>query len=220
MGDAARSTRHPVFARFYAKMAGPGMDKAGIGAYRDRLLAGLTGEVVEVGPGNGLNFGRYPTTVARVVAIEPEPTMRALAEEAAASAPVPIEVVDGHAEKLPLADASFDVAVVSIVLCSVTDQAAALAELHRVLRPGGSLRFFEHVQAEGAGMQRVQKVVDATVWPLMFGGCHSGRNTAAAITAAGFDITELDRFDFPPSRIPSPSSAHILGTATRRDGAR
>jgi ubiquinone/menaquinone biosynthesis C-methylase UbiE len=209
------SKRHPVFARFWAKMAGPGLDKAGIGAYRDRLLAGLTGEVLEVGAGNGLNFSRYPSSVERVVAVEPEPTLRTLAEKAAASAPVAIEVVEGSAEHLPVPDGSFDAAVACVVLCSVADQAAALAELHRVLRPGGTLRFFEHVQAESPWMQRVQKTVDATIWPLLFGGCHSGRDTASAITAAGFEITELDRFDFPPSRIPVPAAAHILGTATR-----
>jgi ubiquinone/menaquinone biosynthesis C-methylase UbiE len=209
------SKRHPVFARFWAKMAGPGLDKAGIGAHRDRLLAGLTGEVLEVGAGNGLNFGRYPSSVERVVAVEPEPTLRSLAEQAAASAPVAIEVVEGSAEHLPVPDGSFDAAVACVVLCSVADQAAALAELHRVLRPGGTLRFFEHVQAGSPWMQRVQKTVDATIWPLLFGGCHTGRDTASAITAAGFEITELDRFDFPPSRIPVPAAVHILGTATR-----
>ena len=212
---AGKSTQHPVFARFWAKMAGPSLIKAGIGAHRDRLLAGLTGEVVEVGSGNGLNFSHYPASVKRVVAVEPEPTLRALAEQAATSAPVTIEVIEGRAERLPFPDASFDAAVVSVVLCSVADPAAALAELHRVLRPGGSLRFFEHVQAEGPWMRRVQKGVDATIWPLLFGGCHSGRDSASAITAAGFEITELDRFNFPPGPLPSPTAAHILGAATR-----
>lgn len=206
--------KHPVFARIYARCAGPCLEKAGIGAHRDRLLAGLTGAVLEVGAGNGLNFPHYPSTVTRVTAVEPEPDLRALAERAARSAPVPVEVVEGRAEALPFPDASFDAVVACLVLCSVTDQSVALREISRVLRPDGTLRFFEHVQADGAGMRRVQQVLDATVWPLFAGGCHTSRDTGAAIAAAGFTITELDSFDFPPTRIPMPVQTHILGTAT------
>lgn len=205
--------KHPVFARVYARYAGPSLEKAGIGVHRDRLLAGLTGDVLEVGAGNGLNFPRYPSTVAGVTAVEPEPDLRALAERAARSAPVPIDVVEGRAEALPFPDESFDAVVVCFVLCSVTDESVALREIRRVLRPGGRLRFFEHVQADGAGMRRVQRALDATVWPLLAGGCHTSRDTGAAIAASGFTITELDSFDFPPSRIPLPIQTHILGTA-------
>jgi ubiquinone/menaquinone biosynthesis C-methylase UbiE len=206
--------KHPVFARIYARCAGPSLERAGIGVHRERLLADLGGEVVEVGAGNGLNFPHYPSTVQRVAAVEPEPDLRRLAELAARSAPVAVEVVDGRAEALPFPDGSFDAAVACLVLCSVTDQGAALREIIRVLRPSGTLHFFEHVQADGTGLRRVQRVLDATVWPLMAGGCHTSRDTAAAISAAGFTITELDSFDFPPSRIPLPIQTHILGTAT------
>ena len=207
--------KHPVFARIHAKCAGPSLEKAGIGKHRDRLLAGLSGEVVEVGAGNGLNFPHYPATVQRVVAVEPEPDLRGLAEKAARSASVPVEVVEGRAEALPFPDGSFDAAVACLVLCSVTEQGAALNEISRVLRPGGTLRFFEHVQADGAGMRRVQRALDATIWPLVAGGCHTSRDTAAAIAAAGFTITELDCFEFPETRIPLPIQTHILGTASR-----
>lgn len=207
--------KHPVFARIYAKCAGPSLEKAGIGKHRDRLLAGLSGEVVEVGAGNGLNFPHYPATVQRVVAVEPEPDLRGLAEKAARSASVPVEVVEGRAEALPFPDGSFDAAVACLVLCSVTEQGAALNEISRVLRPSGTLRFFEHVQADGAGMRRVQRALDATIWPLVAGGCHTSRDTAAAIAAAGFTITELDCFEFPETRIPLPIQTHILGTASR-----
>jgi ubiquinone/menaquinone biosynthesis C-methylase UbiE len=204
----------PLFARFYARISRV-MEQAGVGEHRDRLLAGLSGEVIETGAGNGLNFAHYPAQVSQVLALEPEPRLRALAEQNAGAAPVPVEVVDGVAERIPAPDGSFDAAVACLMLCSVPDQAAVLGELHRVLRPGGQLRFFEHVQAETAGMRQVQRVLDGTVWPVLFGGCHSGRDTAAAISGAGFTIDRLERFEFPESRLPSPTSAHILGSATR-----
>ncbi|MFF5973892.1 class I SAM-dependent methyltransferase [Streptomyces sp. NPDC012769] len=206
---------HPIFARFYAGFAGPALERAGIAAHRERLLAGLTGEVVEIGAGNGLNFPHYPPEVDRIVAVEPEPTLRALARRAAHQAPAPVEIEPARAERLPFRDASFDAAVACLTLCSVADPRAALAELHRVLRPGGQLRFYEHVRADSPAMRRVQRVLDATIWPRLMGGCHTGRDTQRAITAAGFTLTALDRFDFPPTRIPSPAAAHILGTAVR-----
>ncbi|WMX48559.1 class I SAM-dependent methyltransferase [Streptomyces roseicoloratus] len=217
-GDSGRSRAHPVFARFYAKVAGPALDKAGVAEHRRRLLSGLTGDVIEVGAGNGLNFGHYPPGVRHVLAVEPEPRLRALARQAARTAPVPVEVTAGVAEELAVPAASYDAAVVCLTLCSVSDPGAALSELHRVLRPGGELRFFEHVRAESAGMRRVQRVLDATVWPLLVGGCHTGRDTRAAITAAGFSLTSIDTFPFPETRVPSPAATHILGTAVRLPG--
>lgn len=106
----------------------------------------------------------------------------------------------------------FDVAVVSLVLCSVPDQHRALTEVRRVLRPGGELRFFEHVRAATRGLQRV---LDATVWPLVGGGCHAARSIVAAITGAGFDIEDVDAFRFPVTRVALPTSPHVLGVARR-----
>ncbi|WP_282692475.1 class I SAM-dependent methyltransferase [Streptomyces sp. CC208A] len=206
---------HPLFARFYAAFAGPALEKAGITEHRRRLLAGLTGEVIEIGAGNGLNFPHYPPGVTRLVAVEPEPNLRRLAQRAARDAPVPVEVESARAERLPFPDASFDAAVACLTLCSIAAPAAALAELHRVLRPGGQLRFFEHVQAGTPVIRGVQRALDATVWPRLMGGCHTGRDTQAALTAAGFTLTDVDRFDFPEARIPMPAAAHILGTAVR-----
>jgi ubiquinone/menaquinone biosynthesis C-methylase UbiE len=149
----------PRFARMYPKAAARA-DRRGASEHRRRLLQDLGGQVVEVGAGNGLNFAHYPPIVTEVIAIEPEPTLRALAQHAAAEAPVPVSVHDGTADTLPLADGEMDAAVASLVLCSVPDQARALAELHRVLRPGGELRFYEHVIARCQPKRAILQIAD------------------------------------------------------------
>jgi ubiquinone/menaquinone biosynthesis C-methylase UbiE len=211
--DDHHHASHPLFARFYAWMA-PRMEAGGFGEHRAALLDGLAGEVIEVGAGTGLNFPRYPQAVSRVLAVEPEPHLRAAAETEAGRAPVPVEVVDGWADDLPAGDAAFDAAVTSLVLCSVPDQGRALAEVRRVLRPGGELRFLEHVRADGTALARTQRALDATVWPRLGAGCHLARDTVAAIEDAGFTIARLDRFRFPDARISLPASPHVLGIAT------
>ena len=120
--------RHPIFARVYARLS-IRMERE-VADRRRSLLEGLHGRVIEVGAGNGLNFRHYPSSVTEVVAVEPEPYLRALAVTAARQAPVPVQVVDGTADQLPVAP-GFDAGVVSLVLCSVPDQARALAELFR-----------------------------------------------------------------------------------------
>jgi ubiquinone/menaquinone biosynthesis C-methylase UbiE len=208
---------HPIFARLYA-WTSPRMEQAGYGARRDQLLTGLTGRVIEVGAGNGMNFAHYPAAVTDVLAVEPEPRLRELAHAKARDAPVSIEVVDGTADDLPAEDATFDAAVASLVLCSVPDVAGALAEIRRVVRPGGQLRFFEHVRADTSGLARVQRLLDATVWPTFVGGCHPHRDTRAAIERAGFTIDDIEHIRIPETRIPAPTSPHILGVATSRQG--
>ncbi|MFJ6169418.1 class I SAM-dependent methyltransferase [Micromonospora orduensis] len=202
---------HPVFARVYERLS-VAMDRAGTAEHRRDLVAGLSGRVIEIGAGNGRMFPHYPRAVTEVIAVEPEPRLRAAALRAASTAPVPVTVVDGLAEALPAPDGGFDAAVVALVLCTVPDQAVALAEVARVLRPGGQLRFFEHVAAGTGRLRRVQRLVDATVWPTLFAGCHTGRDTVAAIGAQGFVIEELLRFRFPATSN-SPSSPCVRGRA-------
>ena len=204
---------HPVFARIYQRFSHVAEAK-GASEYRDRLLAGLHGRVIEVGAGNGLNFAHYPRTVTEVVAVEPESFLRSRAEEAAGSAPVPLTILDGTADALPVPDAAFDAGIASLVLCSVPDQPSALAELRRVIRAGGELRFFEHVVSKRAGPARVQRTADRTIRPFVTGGCHVGRDTLAAIESAGFVIEHSERFSFRPNPI-DVTSPHILGTARR-----
>jgi ubiquinone/menaquinone biosynthesis C-methylase UbiE len=191
------------------------MEHGGMAEYRDRTLAGLSGRVLEVGAGDGANFPHYPGGVSHLVAVEPEPYLRARAVERAEMVGVEVQVVDGVAEDLGFADGSFDAAVVTLTLCSVDDQHRALREIHRVLRPGGELRFFEHVRAESAPMRAVQRILDATVWPHVAGGCHTGRDTQAAIEATGFRITRLEALRFPDARLNTPVTRHLLGVAIR-----
>ena len=204
---------HPVFARIYTKVAEMS-ERRGGGEHRRKLLAGLSGRVIEMGAGSGANFAHYPTTVAEVVAVEPERYLRERAQQAAARAPVAVSVVDGVGDRLPGEDGSFDAGVAALVLCTVPDQQAALAELHRVIRPGGELRFYEHVVGHGRLESRFQRLADATFWPHVAGGCHLARDTTSGIEQAGFVIHTLERFPFSPAWF-LPPDPHILGTARR-----
>ncbi|MGI5212582.1 class I SAM-dependent methyltransferase [Plantactinospora sp. CA-290183] len=211
---ARTAVSHPVFARVFER-ASARMDDAGGTAHRRRLVRGLSGRIVEVGAGNGRNFAHYPAQVTEVLAVEPERRLRASGQRAADAAPVAVTVVDGVAEELPVEDGSVDAVVMSWVLCSVASQRTALAEAYRVLRPGGQLRFFEHVVAAHPGPLRwVQRAVDATIWPVLCGGCHASRDTVSAIHAAGFEISSLDRFRFPDSPL-ALVGPHVLGAAVR-----
>lgn len=182
---------------------------------RGELLAGLSGYVLEVGAGTGANFALYPPDVRRVAAVEPERHLRRLASRVATAAPVDTAVVSGAAESLPFPDAIFDAVVYSLVLCSAEDQSRALAEARRVLKSGGEIRFLEHVRSTNLWLGRCQGALDATVYPLVSGGCHMGRDTATAMRRAGFDIRRIRRFRWPPGAIPLPTSQHIVGTAIR-----
>ena len=202
--------RHPLFARLFDRLS-PLMERE-VGEHRDELLAGLTGRVVEIGAGNGVNFGHYPPTVEEVVALEPERYLRAKAQEAAGAVALQVIVRDGVADPLPLDTDEFDAAVASLVLCSVPDAGPALAELRRVLRPGGELRFLEHVRSDSPRKARIQERLDSSgVWPRLGGGCHCSRDTVAAIEAAGFAVERVRSFDMGPGWLHT--NPHVLGLA-------
>ncbi len=211
--SSKQSIDHPGFARVYTKVAQMAEARGGA-EHRRRLLAGLGGAVIEVGAGGGASFGHYPESVSKVLAIEPERHLRARAHQAATRAPIAIEVIAAEASRLPAQDGAFDAGVVSLVLCTVPDQAQALSELFRVIRPGGELRFYEHVVSQRPWEARLQRLADATFWPHVAGGCHLARDTTAGIEQAGFTIETCERFAFSPAPL-LPADPHILGRARR-----
>ena len=187
------------------------VDPLGGADHRRRLVEQAAGAVLEIGAGTGRNLPLY-RTATRVVALEPGPGMRARANQAAQAAHVAVEVIDGMAEDLPFPDAAFDTVVASLVLCTVPDLAQTLAEARRVLRPGGTLRFYQHVRADDPRLARWQDRLERP-WGWLAGGCHPNRDVVAAITAAEFRMLELDRFDF--QIMPPLVRPHVLGVAQR-----
>ncbi|MFI5618604.1 class I SAM-dependent methyltransferase [Streptomyces sp. NPDC051567] len=209
---------HPLFARFYARASTTAETRAGLAPLRRELLHGVSGRVIEIGAGNGMNFAHYPRAVCEVVAVEPEQVLRRLAYAAAQRAEVPVDLVPAAAEALPVKSEAFDVAVTSLVLCTVRDLPRSLAELHRVLRPDAELRFLEHGLAPGPGMAAVQRALDRTVWPRLFGGCHTSRDPLASIEAAGFRIVSQRSFRLPERGPALPTSYCVIGAARRSAG--
>ncbi|MFC4858214.1 class I SAM-dependent methyltransferase [Actinophytocola glycyrrhizae] len=177
------------------------------------LVGALRGTVLELGPGDGVNLRHYQPDV-RLVAVEPDAAARRRTGAAATRLGLSARVLDGRAEELALPDGSVDAVVCSFVLCSVTDQAATLAEVHRVLRPGGRFLFAEHAAApRGTWTRRGQDLV-AGLTGLFGVRCRPNRETGPAITRAGFDVVDLHRFD-----LPGPLGAgipHLAGAAWRR----
>lgn len=182
---------------------------------RAENLRGLAGRVLEVGAGIGSNFPLYPDTVTSVTALEPESRLRTQAQEAATAAAVPVTVTAGVFEDLAVTgEDRFDAVVCSLVLCSVSEPDRAAAQAFEVLKPGGEVRFFEHV-AHGGALGLAQRAVDATFWPRLFGNCHTHRDTVAAIERAGFEI-EGHRDDWlKVMGILMPSSSIVIGRAVK-----
>jgi ubiquinone/menaquinone biosynthesis C-methylase UbiE len=202
------SRGHPLFAAVYDRLI-RGAERKFLGAHRDWLASRLTGRVLDVGCGTGLNFAHYPGAV-EVVAVEPDPHMLRRARARAAALGRQIELLEAGAEDLPFPDGSFDTAVATLVLCTVTDLDRSLGEIRRVLRPGGALRFLEHVRSPRAGWARFQDAV-TPIWRTIGAGCHPNRDTVAAVERAGFRVVELERY----VKGPYPVRIFVRGAAVR-----
>jgi ubiquinone/menaquinone biosynthesis C-methylase UbiE len=167
------------------------MTTEGVRAERTRCLADVTGTVLEIGFGSGLNLPFYSSAVTKVVGIDPSATAAKLARARIAAAPFAVEVMGLSAETIPAADASFDNVVSTFTLCTIPDPARALSEMRRVLRPGGRLVFVEHGLSDDAGVQRWQQRLNG-VQQMVFGGCHLNRPISTLIAQAGFEVTHLE----------------------------
>ena len=199
--------RSALFAAQYEAATRHGEPEA-LTSRRAALLSGLGGVVYDVGAGTGANLPYLPTS-CRVTAVEPDPNMRKRLQARVGPANN-VRVVDASAEALPADDASVDAVVFTLVLCSVPDQAAALAETKRVLKPDGRLLFLEHVR--GAGAHATFQDMLRPVWSFAAQGCQLNRNTVAAISAAGFTVAVQDEFSVGPAWLPV--NPMVMGTAT------
>ncbi len=205
------SLENPFFARIWTVMSG--REPESLRRLREENLAGLTGRVLEVGAGTGTNFAHYPAGVTEVVAIEPEPRLADIAARAALAAPVPVTVSRDTVEDYA-ADEPFDAVVCALVLCSVDEPDGVLRQLFSMLKPGGQLRYLEHVASTGP-RAALQRVADATVWPRLLGNCHTHRHTETSITGAGFAVSESRRQWALPAWVPLPVTEFAVVQATR-----
>jgi ubiquinone/menaquinone biosynthesis C-methylase UbiE len=183
-----------LFAMVYDRVL-KASEEACVRSWRAELLGPLTGTVVEVGAGTGLNLDHYGSGVERLVLVEPDRHMRARLAHRLAESPWHgrAELVDATAERLPLDDDAADAVVSTLVLCSVPDQPAALAEIRRVLRPGGTLALLEHVLADHKPRRAAWQHRLTPLWRRVADGCHLDRRTTDALSAAGFDVSGLTR---------------------------
>lgn len=188
-----------TWGRFFSAMYDScmkGTEEAGLRDRRRKLLAEARGRTVELGAGTGLNLDLYPDAVEELVLTEPDPHMAKRLRARLAESGRAAEVHEAGAEKLPFADSSFDTVVATLVLCTVPDPAAAVAEARRVLKPGGRLLFLEHVRSGEPGLARWQDRLERP-WRFLGDGCHCNRDTVATIGASGLELGEIERDELP-----------------------
>jgi ubiquinone/menaquinone biosynthesis C-methylase UbiE len=203
------SLRSRFFALTYDRQIAK-VEKAGLSALREELLAGASGRVLEVGGGTGANLAFYGPDVESLTITEPEPPMLRRLEQRVREQAPQTRVLQAPAEDLPFDDDTFDVAVSTLVLCGVDDQARALRELRRVLRPGGRLIFIEHVRSDEPGLARWQDRLNGL--NRFVACCDCNRRTLESIKAEGFEVTELERTSL--KKVPPFVRPLIAGTAT------
>jgi ubiquinone/menaquinone biosynthesis C-methylase UbiE len=200
MGKAYDATWGRLFARFYDR-ALKETEENGLGAMRAALLADASGRVIEIGAGTGVNLDLYGAEVEDLTLVEPDPHMGArlrkhLAARGETGAPAPARLVAAPAEAIPFADDTFDAAVATLVLCTVPDPAAAIAELARVLKPGGRLLFIEHVRSDDPGRARWQDRFEKP-WRFMADGCYCNRDTESNLRASSFQVEAIEHGKMP-----------------------
>ena len=189
-----------IFAACYDRVM-EGTEKACLRAHREALIANAHGQVLEIGGGTGANLGFYSDRVQKLTVTEPE---------------APMQLVQAPAEELPFEDASFDVAVSTLVLCTVRDPERSLSELHRVLRPGGKLLFIEHVRSEEPRKARLQDRM-LPINRRIGHGCNCNRRTLESIRGAGFEVNDVERDEL--AKAPPWVRPLIIGTAAANGAA-
>lgn len=210
MGRIYDATWGRLFAAMYDRGL-KGTEDAGLREMRRETLAEASGRTIDLGAGTGANLALYPDAVTELVLAEPDPHMSRQLRPKLAQSGRAAELVEAPAEKLPFDDSSFDTAVFTLVLCTVPDPGAALAEAARVLKPGGKLLFVEHVRAGDAGLARWQDRLEKP-WRFLADGCHCNRDTVAAIEASALTVERVERGKLP--KTPPLIRPLVRGSAT------
>jgi ubiquinone/menaquinone biosynthesis C-methylase UbiE len=201
--------RSRFFASTYDRFS-KGTEEGGLAEMRRNLIAGASGDVLEIGGGTGANLSYYGAGVESVTVTEPEPPMLKRLERKAREQNSQATVLRAPAEDLPFEDASFDTVVSTLVLCGVDDQPRAVRELRRVLKPGGRLIFIEHVRSDDPSVAKMQNRMNPV--NRFFVCCDCNRPTLDTIRAAGFEVTDLEQTELP--KAPPFVRPLIIGTAT------